>query len=190
MRNTIPLSTLLERPAGTEDNPHWINDDIECIIESVESKDGRWKAKLVDPLGDARCSGSFGSVDPSKYTGKSVIIGGKGNLLKEYKGHKFVQIGKNAELCATGKPAPAGPTARPASTPAEIHPSNVAHAESKPHPVGPTIGMALNNATNYIIAKNLALTDDELFERASVIIRVSQRLEKGELANVAAENPF
>ncbi len=57
-------------------------------------------------------------------------------------------------------------------------------------PMGPTVGMAINNACANITAQGRPLDPAEVFEIASDLLRLSYHLEEGNLAPKFTERPF
>ncbi len=82
---------------------------------------------------------------------------------------------------AAPRPAPAPSAPRPPAS-APVAPP----AESKQNrartPMGPTVGMAINNACASITAQGRVLNPQEVYEIASDLLRISYHLEDGHLA--------
>ncbi len=182
----VSLSTVLEQEAGDDDHPCWINAPFEAYLHDISMKDGKFKAKLTDTLDDhITCTGTFGQRNIHEYTGMAIRIGGKGNILKEYNGHKYLQIGKGAEITFVD------PNAKPVESKGEQLPAKSADVVPAPKPRNPnaifgaTAGMGTGKAIEYLAAKFPQMPPEELepklWEYASVIVRVSQRIEAGEL---------
>jgi hypothetical protein len=53
---------------------------------------------------------------------------------------------------------------------------------------GVTVGMAINKAVDALIASQADVNAENVWHRASMLIRVAQRLQSGELAPVTATN--
>jgi hypothetical protein len=55
---------------------------------------------------------------------------------------------------------------------------------------GAKVGMALNNACQFLVAKGVPFSSEKVFEVASELIRLSNKMEKGELAVAKEDVPY
>lgn len=168
-------------------------------VERVfEKKAGKVPQNMIISCGgkEMRCA-VWDHPDCSVYEGKEVIIlpGGRGGLAisdNDYQGKvtRKLSISKSCtfQVVAVHAAAPAqralggasGGTILP--TPASSQPSPVIRGEK--------VGMAINNAILIMTEQGVPFSGEELHKYASEIIKVSQRLEAGELAQKKEDVPF
>lgn len=181
---TTPLNKIAELPD-------------KCPLESIEGKvinvyelksiNGKPKQdfEIQDAAGiKVRCS-AWEHDDLSLYKGFNVIIntGPKGGLtINEWNNKKSVNLSKTCTIqkIQVGAPQAPAPVASQATTAAAGKPSN--------SPIlGQTIGMAINNACNYLTSTNQPLTKQSLWQTASIIVEVAKHMEAGNLWKPKAE---
>ncbi len=174
---TTPLNKIAELPN-------------KCPLESIEGKViAVYESKIVNAkpkqdfvLQDAsgtevRCC-AWEHDDLSLYKGFNVIIntGPKGGLaINEWNNKKSVNLSKT---CTIQKIQMGGAPQPQAASPATI---GVAGKPSNSPILGQTIGMAINNACNYLTATNQPLTKQSLWQTASTIVEVAKHMEAGNL---------
>lgn len=176
---TTPLNKIAELPN-------------KCPLESIEGKvtavyelkqvNGKNKQdfEMQDVAGaKVRCS-AWEHDDLSLYKGFNVIIntGPKGGLaINEWNNKKSVNLSKT---CTIQKIQVGAPTAQPPTpdSPAII---GVAGKPANSPILGQTIGMAINNACNYLTATNQPITKQSLWQIATTIVEVAKHMEAGNL---------
>jgi hypothetical protein len=117
--------------------------------------------------------------------GKRVQITGMGlRRGNDYGGKMGLVVGDKATVKAIGD-APLTQTTPVAEEPRKSE----GKAVSGPSKVeGVTVGMAINKAVDALIASQADVNAENVWHRASMLIRVAQRLQSGELAPVTATN--
>lgn len=87
---------------------------------------------------------------------------------------------------APARPAPARPAAAPAARPAQAAgPAQQGPWSHGPH--GARVGAAINKAVDYLIASTQDWNPNKIYEYASDLMRVSERLEQNKLARPFAD---
>ncbi len=198
--NTVTIASILSLPDG-------------CPIESLQAQvvevyrqrevsGGKvvQEALLRDGTGAQVKLSAWDHADLSVYQGKEVIIqaGLKGGLkvkLNTYKkpGTNEVNASKMVtfQVIASGAaPAPQSSNPSPSATMDTPRPSQACQ--------GPTIvvngqkvGMSLNCATEFMVKAGQAFDEKTMWEIASGIIRISNRMEQGDIAPAKEESaPF
>lgn len=118
--------------------------------------------------------------------GKRAEFSGMGlRRTQDFGGRMGLVVGDRATFKAIGGAPPAQPTPV-----AEEPRKSEGKAVSGPSRVeGVTVGMAINKAVDILIeCPGGKITAEELWETASMIIRIAQKLQSGELAPVTATN--
>lgn len=169
------------REAANTQPGEYISGGFQAVVvnaSSIQTKTGKtmYKAKLSE--GDLTVSATSFTTDFQPHVGKLVKWVGMGlKRADDYNGVPQISIGDKARWIPAGD----APTA-PASAPQQAHnaPSATQGATSGPIP-GVTVGMAINKAVD--IAVRSGDTNPEVIWRlASDLIRISDRLQRGELA--------
>ena len=196
-RNT--MSAIFAQPAGDKENPSWVNGPFDAVLSNPQMRSPKnggnpfFTCMLADPANPA-CALSatfFGQVVP--IPAGMVEVSGQGMQLGEYQGKKQISAGSKAKITPVGTPGLPGPigTPVPNQVPANASYRAPAAPSTQGAPIhGASVGMAVNNAKDILL--NLHHQDasffhssefgKELFQIASSILRVSQYLEKGNLA--------
>jgi len=152
--------------------------------KAIQTKSGKtiFKATLRDGqnvLDATSFSKTFEHVD-----GKRVQFSGPGiKRGDDYNGKANVIIGDKVVFKAVGEPTPSQPAPEP---------EEPRKTDSRPTPApsrieGVTVGMAINKAVDTLNAQQLAVTELAVWQIASRLIRVAQRLQAGDLH--ASEEP-
>lgn len=133
------------------------------------------------------------NADASFYKGKEVILqaGPKGGLsVNVYQGKVGLNMSATCtfQLLAVHQAQTGAPVQQPIDLGAGIQVS-VTGDPSAPKPInGVTIGMAINNSCQSLTAMGEPLTKKRIWELASMVVRVSQHMEKGNLSPLAVDN--
>lgn len=153
--------------------------------KALTSKSGKmfWKATLTEggvKVDVTSFSKTFEHVD-----GKRAEFSGPGiKRGDDYRGGVQLTFGERVVFKAIGEPT----TTQPAPVAEEPRKSE-GNAVSGPSRIeGVTVGMAINKAVDILIDCPGRVTAEELWETASMIIRVAQKLQEGHLAPVTATN--
>ena len=176
MSNQIKsLQEAVNTPPGS-----YISGGFQAVVanaKSLQTKTGKtmFKAKLQE--GGLTIDATSFTTDFAPHVGKLVKFMGMG--LKrgdDYNGVPQISIGDKARWIPAGD----APTEAPATAPQSAPQGQTAIA-------GVTVGMAINKAVD-ILNKTGDANEDQIWQTASMIIRVSEKLQRGELA--PAEEPL
>ena len=153
--------------------------------KAITTKTGKtiFKATLRDGANTVEAtsfSKTFEHVD-----GKRVEFSGQGiKRGDDYNGKVGVVFGDKVRFNPVSDATPTQPTPQP-----EEPRKTQGTAANEPSRIeGVTVGMAVNKAVDTLIANNEGVTAQRLWETASMIIHVAQRLQSGHLAPVTATN--
>lgn len=190
----LSVAEVCELQAGDADNATWINPGFQGVVRKIDQRNTKagkkmWPCVIADTTGSATLEVTFFTA-PKFGEGDLLEFSGQGLRRTEYNGKPQAAIGQKTEVhvlgksvhheeqverAATGQPAING-TAQPV--------------------IGPTVGMAINNAMEtlrhtYGVEFKAALKTPafwaEVHELSSDIIRVSRLLEHGKLAEPIRE---
>jgi len=110
----------------------------------------------------------------------------KGNIVANVSGAKALTsifgdkvVFKPVGEATQAQPAPAAEEPRKIEAKAVSGPSRIE---------GVTVGMAVNKAVDILVARNEHIGADDVWQTASMLIRVAQKLQEGYLAPVMATN--
>jgi len=165
----------------------WVKGAVTANVEkawAMTTKAGKtiFKATLRDGVNIAEAT-SFGKTF-EHVEGKRAQFSGPSIKRSDYNGKLSITFGDKVVFKAIGEPAPSQ-TAPTVEEPRKTQ-GNAVSAPSKVE--GVTVGMAINKAVDILIDGPDPIGADELWRTASMIIRVAQRLQSGELAPVTATN--
>jgi hypothetical protein len=168
-------------------------------------------AKLRDGTGSEIKLTLWDRPDHSMYKGREVIIqaGPKGGLVVKFDGYQqrnvntlsvsagctFQYLEVHNAQTGGAVSAPAASAHTGASGEAGGHSGRAANGQGQAAPImvnnGAKVGMALNNACQFLVAAGEQFSVARVNEIASELIRLSNRMEQGELAPEAAQDkPF
>ena len=165
----------------------WVKGAVTANVEkawAMTTKAGKtiFKATLRDGVNNAEAT-SFGKTF-EHIEGKRAQFSGPSIKRSDYNGKLSITFGDKVVFKAIGEPTQAQP-APMAEEPRKIE----AKAVSGPSRIeGVTVGMAINKAVDILIDGPDPIGADELWRTASMIIRVAQKLQEGNLAPVTATN--
>lgn len=128
--------------AATEDG-EWVNGEFRAVVRNAKPKQGNKpsKADLCDPDSpNIKLSAAWFGGDLSDFEGATVLFGGKGMKVKDYKGKAELNIGKDALVnvvtAAPSRERDSNPPGRPGGSPAaNDSPKPAASAKSNVDPV-------------------------------------------------------
>lgn len=165
----------------------WVKGAVTANVEkawAMTTKAGKtiFKATLRDGVNIAEAT-SFGKTF-EHVEGKRAQFSGPSIKRSDYNGKLSITFGDKVVFKAIGEPTQAQP-AHVAEEPRKTQ----GNAVSGPSRIeGVTVGMAINKAVDILIDCPGRVTAEELWETASMIIRVAQKLQEGYLAPVTATN--
>jgi hypothetical protein len=147
--------------------------------KAVSTKTGKtfYKANLS---GDGvEVSATSFSRDLSPLEGKLVKFGGMGiKRGDDYQGKGQVVLGDKSIISPVGEATQSAPATTVTGTPTQYTQS--------PRIEGVTVGMAINKAVDILIPSGVHIDENSLWQTASMLIRVAQKLQSG---NLAASEP-
>ena len=153
--------------------------------KALTSKSGKtfWKATLSE--GGLTVDVTSFSKTFEHVNGQRVQFSGPGiKRGDDYRGGIQLTFGDKVVFKPVGEATPSQP-APVAEEPRKIE----AKAVSGPSRIeGVTVGMAINKAVDALIASQADVNAENVWHRASMLIRVAQRLQNGELTPVTATN--
>lgn len=144
--------------------------------KAVNTKTGKtfYKATLTE--GGVEASATSFSRDLSPLDGKLVKFGGMGiKRGDDYQGKAQISLGDKSIISPVGEALP------PSSPPPLTVVGTTALYTSSPRIEGVTVGMALNKAVDISIRLE-DVGEDSIWQRASMLIRIAQKLQSGNLA--------
>lgn len=179
------LQEAVQTPVGS-----YVSGGFQAVVanaKSLTTKTGKtmYKAKLQE--GGLTIDATSFATDFQPHIGKLVKFVGMGiKRGDDYNGVPQLSIGDKARWIPAGD----APTQTPAPAPAQQSASAPTHAQGVIP--GVTVGMAINKAVD-IALKTGDANEETIYYTASMLIRLSDKLQRGELApeNPADENqPF
>lgn len=165
----------------------WVKGAVTANVEkawAMTTKAGKtiFKATLRDGVNIAEAT-SFGKTF-EHVEGKRAQFSGPSIKRSDYNGKLSITFGDKVVFKAIGEPAPSQ-TAPEAPEPRKSE----GKAVSGPSRIeGVTVGMAVNKAVDILVTKNESIGADDVWQTASMLIRVAQKLQEGHLAPVTATN--
>ena len=168
----------------------WVKGAVTANVEkawAMTTKAGKtiFKATLRDGVNIAEAT-SFGKTF-EHVEGKRAQFSGPSIKRSDYNGKLSITFGDKVVFKAIGEPTPSQ-TAPAAEEPRKTQ-GNAVSGPSSPQSgriEGVTVGMAVNKAVDALIASQADVNAENVWHRASMLIRVAQRLQSGELAPVTA----
>lgn len=153
--------------------------------KALTSKSGKtfWKATLSE--GGVTVDVTSFSKTFEHVNGQRVQFSGQGiKRGDDYRGGVQLTFGdkvvfKPVSEATPTQPAPVAEEPRKSEAKAVSGPSRIE---------GVTVGMAVNKAVDILVAKNESIGADDVWQTASMLIRVAQKLQEGYLAPVMAKN--
>ena len=146
--------------------------------KSIQTKTGKtiFKCKLTD--GSITVDATSFSRSFHELEGKRVEIGGKGiRRADDYNGLMGIIVGDKATFKLVAEPEGVEIAAQ-APEPVKTQGNGVSKASKIE---GVTVGMAINKAVDLVIASG-TVSNERIYQQASDLIRLSSRLQAGELA--------
>ena len=165
----------------------WVKGAVTANVEkawTMTTKAGKtiFKATLRDGVNIAEAT-SFGKTF-EHVEGKRAQFSGPSIKRSDYNGKLSITFGDRVVFKAIGEPV------HTQAAPVVEEPRKIeAKAVSGPSRIeGVTVGMAVNKAVDILVAKNESIGADDVWQTASMLIRVAQKLQEGYLAPVTATN--
>ena len=206
-KQVTTFAAVYNQAPGDKENPSWVNGEFDAILlESKPGQTGAGKAftrlNLANPENQAEQLSMIMWSQVSIQPGSMVRIGGSGCQRTVYVGKdgratQQLSAGRSTTIHPIGaqfapQPAPQGGTFTEVPNQTIPHAARPAPSSGPIH--GATVGMAINQAVGIINKFEFGLDyfnsrdfTGDLWDIASHIIRVSQHLEKGNLADKAGE---
>ena len=151
--------------------------------KQIATKTGKTFYKCTLTEGGVEASATSFSRDLSPLDGKLVKFGGMGiKRGDDFGGKSQVSLGDKSIISPVGE-------ALPPSSPTVVGVVGVAGSIStNPRIEGVTVGMAINKAVDICI-KTGDVSEDSIWQRASMLIRIAQKLQAGNLAPESSNEP-
>lgn len=193
---SMPDKSALDCVSGTITEVYKIRNVNGKNVQDAKLKDGTGEIKLT----------VWDHPDISMYRGQDVIIqtGPKGGLTVKYDGYqnrnvntismsKFCTFQKlQVHQAQTGGAVAAQPNHAPSGSAGGCS-GGAANNPSGPVPIvvnGAKVGMALNNACQFLVAAGETFNVERVHSIASEIIRLSTKMENGEFAPAKEDVPY
>ena len=175
------LQDLVNTAPGSFFSGSFLANVSEC--KSINTKTGKTFFKATLTEGGAEASAMSFTRDLSPLQGKLVKFGGMGiKRGDDFGGKAQVSLGDKSIISPVGE-------ALPPSSPTVVGVVGVAGSIStNPRIEGVTVGMAINKAVD-ICTKTGDVSEDSIWQRASMLIRIAQKLQAGNLAPESSNEP-
>jgi hypothetical protein len=148
--------------------------------KAISTKTGKtfYKATLTE--GGVEASATSFSRDLAPLEGKLVKFGGMGiKRGDDYQGKAQISLGDKSIISPVGEALP--PSASPTPNPTQLAASTRIE--------GVTVGMAINKAVDILIPSGVHIDENAVWHQASMLIRVAQKLQSGNLAPEPGNDP-
>lgn len=148
--------------------------------KSVATKTGKtfYKATLTE--GGVEASATSFSRDLAPLDGKLVKFGGMGiKRSDDYQGKAQISLGDKSIISPVGEALPPSQATTPNPTP----------LAASTRIEGVTVGMAINKAVDILIPSGVHIDENAVWQTASMLIRVAQKLQSGSLAPEPGNDP-
>lgn len=183
----LTLSQVLQIQPGDDDNPAWIN-DFKALVQFTtfkEAKTGRkyWPLGLTDPDTGATITINMWERPLDSWNGQMCRFSG-GMRMSEYNGKPEIKLGKKTLIApmveAVSEPYPAKGLSKGYEASTKAYKEEPLEGQSvKFKPQGQTVGMAINQACEFLRAQNKPFSSEYVWDIATQIIRISYKLENG-----------
>ena len=176
------LEDVVNTAAGSFFSGSFLANVSNC--KSVNTKTGKvfYKATLTE--GGVEALATSFSRDLAPLDGKLVKFGGMGiKRGDDYQGKAQISLGDKSIISPVGE---ALPPSSP-STPSVVG-TPTPYTQS-PRIEGVTVGMAINKAVDILIPSGVHIDENAVWHQASMLIRVAQKLQAGNLAPEPSNEP-
>lgn len=147
--------------------------------KQISTKTGKTFYKCTLTEGSDEASATSFSRDLSPLEGKLVKFGGMGiKRGDDFGGKSQVSLGDKSIISPVGEALPPNPSPTPSPNPSTGMPTYT----QSPRIEGVTVGMAINKAVDINISSGVHIDDNLVWKTASMLIRVAQKLQSGNLA--------
>lgn len=150
--------------------------------KAISTKTGKtfYKATLTE--GGVEASATSFSRDLSPLDGKLVKFGGMGiKRGDDYQGKAQISLGDKSIISPVGEATQSAPVPSVVGIP-------TLYTQS-PRIEGVTVGMAINKAVDILISSGVYTDENAVWQTASMLIRVAQKLQSGNLAPEPGNDP-
>jgi hypothetical protein len=148
--------------------------------KAVSTKTGKTVYKATLSGDGVEVSATSFSRDLSPLEGKLVKFGGMGiKRGDDYQGKPQVSLGDKSIMSPVGEATQSAPATTVTGTPTQY--------TQTPRIEGVTVGMAVNKAVDILIPSGVHIDENSVWVTASMLIRVAQKLQSG---NLATPEPF
>ena len=150
--------------------------------KAISTKTGKtfYKATLTE--GGVEVSATSFSRDLSPLDGKLVKFGGMGiKRGDDYQGKAQISLGDKSII------SPVGEATQSAPVPSVV--GALTPYTQSPRIEGVTVGMAINKAVDILISSGVYTDENAVWQTASMLIRVAQKLQSGNLAPEPGNDP-
>jgi hypothetical protein len=151
--------------------------------KSIATKTGKtfYKATLTE--GGVEASATSFSRDLAPLDGKLVKFGGMGiKRGDDYQGKAQVSLGDKSIISPVGEALPPSSPSAPS-----VVGTPTLYTQS-PRIEGVTVGMAINKAVDILSPSGVHIDENSVWQTASMLIRVAQKLQSGNLATPESSN--
>jgi len=150
--------------------------------KAVSTKTGKTFYKATLSGDGVEVSATSFSRDLSPFEGKLVKFGGMGiKRGDDYQGKGQVVLGDKSIISPVGEAVQSAPAPTVTGTPTQYTQSSRIE--------GVTVGMAINKAVDINISSGVHIDDNLVWKTASMLIRVAQKLQAGNLAPEPSDEP-
>ena len=152
--------------------------------KAISTKTGKTFYKCTLTEGGVEASATSFSRDLSPLDGKLVKFGGMGiKRGDDYQGKAQISLGDKSIISPVGEALP------PSGPPPLTVVGTTALYTSSPRIEGVTVGMAINKAVDILISSGVYTDENAVWQTASMLIRVAQKLQSGNLAPEPGNDP-
>jgi hypothetical protein len=150
--------------------------------KQISTKTGKTFYKCTLTEGGVEASATSFSRDLSPLEGKLVKFGGMGiKRGDDFQGKSQVSLGDKSIISPVGEAIPVMPAPTPTVT------GTPTLYTQSPRIEGVTVGMAINKAVDILIPSGVHIDENSVWQTASMLIRVAQKLQSGNLAPESVE---
>jgi hypothetical protein len=147
--------------------------------KQISTKTGKTFYKCTLTEGSDEASATSFSRDLSPLEGKLVKFGGMGiKRGDDFQGKPQVSLGDKSIISPVGEALPPNPSPTPSPNPSV---TGMPYTQSS-RIEGVTVGMAINKAVDILIPSGYHIDETSVWQHASMLIRVAQKLQSGNLA--------
>jgi hypothetical protein len=185
-KQILTLGQVVQLPPGTDDNPTWV-DDFKAIVTVGQSKQGKtgktyWPVGLTDTESGATLTINMYERPLDSWNGAVCRFSG-GMRMCSYNGRPDLKLGKKTLIAPMVQSEPSAFPTAPKSIAPSYQPTKQTYQEMSLSPApsykpqGQTVGMAINQACEFLRHQNQPFSQKAVYLMAKEIIAVSAELE-------------